>query len=284
MSEGISLTQLGKLVHNKNFSGSTLDALEKNLNKIKMSFQAQVIPKGNNKIVYFSNIKNTVLTFAEKYKQITGETLEVGKLLKQHSVTSVRCVTKTELESREKTDADIAMLYFHIAGIIELEGNSVEVSDLCTTLRKQLGHSIGKYELIELVKRVPEFKVIDRGGYVSISLKDKDTSWDIISGKFSPMNAQYKVMACISMSLKEVNSFIQADIIRRITPDIAIYEITFDGTLTSFNKLCRLRRTFRGVDVILDKEIEERLVRNIAEQDGRANNGHLALRIEKLNY
>ena len=186
----------------------------------------------------------------------------------------------------DKSNYDTYHKIFIIGGVIADYGfgRVREFTDLTSILQKEFNESLSKHEIIDLIKNHAEKLFnISSGGCGIQGLSITKENWEEVKETFGPQNFKQSFYCRIGMTvneLKEAFPKLNIESVSKISETDHVFKIEFDKSLISINEAVRLRRTFRGSDIIFDEEIENLMQDVIRKQDGKFTSG-LKYRIER---
>lgn len=187
----------------------------------------------------------------------------------------------------DKSNYDTYHKIFIIGGVIADYGfgRVREFAEISSILRDEFNEEIDKREIIELIKQHDAEKLfyISNSGCGIQGLSITKENWEEVKETFGPQNFKQHFYCRIGMAeseLKETFPILNIESVSKISETDHVFKIEFDKSLTSTNEIVRLRRTFRGSDIVFDEEIENLMQDMIRKQDGKFTSG-LKYKIER---
>lgn len=266
---------------------ANLKAWKESLENVDILLDGMAITRFGEAGVYFGNPKGDLFSIAEMMKRLYSIDIKPNKLLGiGESVKSTSPVVKTEgtkeLGHIDLTPGDYKKdnIMFSAAGILHYVGKVIETDVVCKMLNEHFSIMITKSELLELIKKEPEMVVLSYGS--RLNLKDERTSWKVLREKYNPKRYKLDTIARIGASIEVVKEFVPgAELLSKITDQDGIYRLVYNRSYRSMLGLQKLYRTFRGSDMIFDKELVEEIRQQIEIIDGRANKDYIPYVLEK---
>lgn len=238
----------------------------------------------------FENIDSLILDVESKMKKwgmldsskeaVACETIHIDK-------TEALKTTSAKKEIRaDKSNYDTYHKIFIIGGILADYGfgRVREFAQISSILRDEFNEEIDNRGIIELIKQHAEklFYISNSGcGIQGLSITKEN--WEEVKETFGPQNFKQHFYCRIGMTvneLKEAFPTLNIESVSKINEADHVFKIEFDKSLTLTNEIVRLRRTFRGSDIIFDEEIENLMQDVIRKQDGKFTSG-LKYKIER---
>lgn len=179
-------------------------------------------------------------------------------------------------------DFETAYIRFAVAGILKSLGSMVKVNKLADQLKEYFGIEVDPRLLLVILKEDHEFTLINGGEMTGLR---SDNSWDILKTKYSPKNYTVSILARINMTPEEVRSYFddaEITVISAIQKADNIYELVIDRSVHTRRQLLKLVKSFRGTDKLLDKNMEERILNYLIEEEDRAYKFYCPLEIENM--
>lgn len=187
----------------------------------------------------------------------------------------------------DKSNYDTYHKIFIIGGVIADYGfgRVREFAEISSILRDEFNEEIDKRGIIELIKQHDADKLfyISNSGCGIQGLSITKENWEEVKETFGPQNFKQHFYCRIGMAeseLKETFPILNIESISKISETDHVFKVEFDKSLTSTNEIVRLRRTFRGSDIVFDEKIENLMQDIIRKQDGKFTSG-LKYRIER---
>lgn len=187
----------------------------------------------------------------------------------------------------DKSNYDTYHKIFIIGGIIADYGfgRVRGFAEISSILRDEFNEEIDKREIIELIKQHDAEKLfyISNSGCGIQGLSISEENWEEVKETFGPQNFKQHFYCRIGMSESELKGafpILNIESISKISETDHVFKVEFDKSLTSTNEIVRLRRTFRGSDLIFDEKIENLMQDMIRKQDGKFTSG-LKYKIER---
>lgn len=214
--------------------------------------------------LYFLDVKNTMHILNEKYKEQWGEDLGADKVLKIAPTTPKK---EREIKSPHsvgtKIPYEIARAVFVLGGLCKHEEELISFDSIYKTMKDKFSIDCPKNETIRLVREFGfdwlELNTTTNPGVIA----KRDADWTKFNDEFGPKNYSKTVVSRLGMTEEELGRFefkyIKFEVLSKITESDAIYKIVFDRSEHSMRDLCRLARSFRGVDQIFDDELVENI-------------------------
>ena len=238
----------------------------------------------------FENIEALVLDVETKMKKwgmldstkdsIVCEAIHIDRdeALKTTSAKKEICADKSNYDTYHKI--------FIIGGVIADYGfgRVRGFAEISSILQEEFNEEIDKREIIELIKQHAEklFYISNSGcGIQGLSITKEN--WEEVKETFGPQNFKQHFYCRIGMAeseLKETFPKLNIESISKISETDHVFKVEFDKSLTSTNEIVRLRRTFRGSDIVFDEKIENLMQDIIRKQDGKFTSG-LKYKIER---
>lgn len=179
-------------------------------------------------------------------------------------------------------DFETAYIRFAVAGILKSLGSMVKVNKLTDQLKEYFGIEVDPRLLLVILKEDHEFTLINGGEMIGLR---SDNSWDILKTKYSPKNYTVSILARINMTPEEVRSYFdnaEITVVSAIQKADNIYELVIDRSVHTRRQLLKLVKSFRGTDKILDKDMEERVLNYLIEEEDRSYKFYCPLEIEDM--
>lgn len=240
--------------------------------------------------INFENIDSLILDVESKMKKwgmldssketVACETIHIDK-------TEALKTTSAKKEIRaDKSNYDTYHKIFIIGGVIADYGfgRVRGFAEISSVLQEEFNEEIDKREIIELIKQHAEklFYISNSGcGIQGLSITKEN--WEEVKETFGPQNFKQHFYCRIGMAeseLKETFPTLNIESISKISETDHVFKVEFDKSLTSTNEIVRLRRTFRGSDIVFDEKIENLMQDMIRKQDGKFTSG-LKYKIER---
>lgn len=248
---------------------------KRSLNRVSIiPFKAVVVGSSTfDKGIEFYEIKNLLMSIDRKHKEWFGEELgakDVLKISPKAVVVEKEIKTSTTLKNMDSDRKDVKLLPFDIsisiytiAGLGCTLGTTVPFERIHDNLKTNYSIVLSNTEISELVKTyASDYLEISTGSKAGIYLK-RDIDWAKFKKEFSPENYKSSVIARIGESEENLRrlglSHIDFEVLSVISPSDAIYRISYSESKLSTIDLCRLCRTFRGVDQIFDEKISSKI-------------------------
>lgn len=179
-------------------------------------------------------------------------------------------------------DFETAYIRFAVAGILKSLRSMVKVNKLTDQLKEYFGIEVDPRLLLVILKEDHEFTLINGGEMIGLR---SDNSWDILKTKYSPKNYTVSILARINMTPEEVRSYFdnaEITVVSAIQKADNIYELVIDRSVHTRRQLLKLVKSFRGTDKILDKDMEERVLNYLIEEEDRSYKFYCPLEIEDM--
>ena len=282
------------LGHKSKISPNALiNSWKRSLSRVSIiPFKAVYVKHTN--VIEFYELKNLLMCIDRKHKEWFGEELGAKDVLKispkavvvEKDAKTFTTVSENITDSRDNGSRllpfDISISIYTIAGLC-IEGTaSFERIHEC--LKSNHSIILSKTEIIKLVKTYANsYLEVSTGSKEGIYL-NKNINWTEFKKEFSPENYKSSVIARIGESeeiLRRLNlSHIEFEVLSVISSSDAIYRINYSESKLSFRDLCRLCRTFRGIDEIFDEKLTERIAIMNSKIDSGAFIGDTGYAIE----
>ena len=251
---------------------SLINSWKRSLNRVSIiPFKAVYVKHTN--VIEFYELKNLLMCIDRKHKEWFGEELgakDVLKISPKAVVVEKEIKTSTTLKNMDSDRKDFKLLPFDIsisiytiAGLGCTLGTTIPFERIHNNLKTNYSIVLSNTEISELVKTyASDYLEISTGSKAGVYLK-RDIDWGKFKKEFSPENYKSSVIARIGESEENLRrlglSHIDFEVLSVISPSDAIYRISYSESKLSMIDLCRLCRTFRGVDQIFDEKISSKI-------------------------
>lgn len=278
----IKLTEIRTLIGG-NFSECTLSSWIKSFENINMIIDAVYVSmnRGKSFVRIHNNIISTKLQVQQAAYRCYGLILDGARNIKPlRKGEQERGIQRVVI--RESEEEVYKTIFYAIAGIIMKNNEKPVGSDnICSILLKEFGIHETKKEIIEHLRRRPEFNLIKHGEL--IELKDGIDSWEDIKTQFGPERKKKTVFARLTLPFEEIKKhFPGTKQESKISDNDAIYKIETNDSVHSLKEWVLLYRKLREPDKIFDDELVDKIKKEIIRIDILSFKDNFAYEIEEL--